>query len=142
MTTSTSQTMALSLWLMTMSPMIMASFLCTYSVYFACLLGSYGVFVTVTTSLNYGEFLGRARQCLEFIQSLPKMVLVWILVELFPDYSAGLWWLYEVYFTLTTIFSFVKACAARIKTLGWKEKLLLLFIVLLYVIVPVAVSCF
>ena len=95
--------------------------------------------MTVTTSLNYGEFLGRARQCLEFIQSLPKMVLVWILVELFPDYSAGLWWLYEVYFTLTTIFSFVKACA---KTLGWKEKLLLLFIVLLYVIVPVAVSCF
>jgi len=142
MTTSTSQTMALSLWLMTMSPMIMASFLCTYSVFFACLLGSYGVFVTVT-SLNYGEFLGRARQCLQDILSLPMVVHVWIVAELLlPEYSAVIWWLYEVYFTLTTIFSFVKECVARFKTLGWKGKLLLLF-VLLAIIVPFAeaVSC-
>ena len=134
--------MAFSLWLMPMAPMLMASLLIyTCPTFFACLVGSYGVYVTVTP-LNYVVCLGTAHECLGFIQSLPKVVLVWILVQLFPDYSAGLWWLYEVYFTLTTIFSFVKACAARIKTLGWKEKLLLLFIVLLYVIVPVAVSCF
>ena len=130
--------MAFSLWLMSMAPMLMASLIYTCPNSFACLVCFYGVIVTVTP-LNYVECLGTAHECLGFIQSLPKVVLVWILVQLFPDYSVGLWWLYEVYFTLTTIFSFVKACA---KTLGWKEKLLLLFIVLLYVIVPVAVSCF
>ena len=121
---------------MPMAPMLMASLLIyTCPTFFACLVGSYGVYVTVTP-LNYSECLGTAHECLEFIQSVPKVVLVWILVELFPDYSAGLWWLYEVYFTLTTIFSFVKACTARIKALGWTGKLLLL-LVLLAIIVPV-----